>query len=551
MCLRSTISVNLVFSVEAEMAGVEGEANVGKVMKKSRSKKGSNENLARLCEQAIDNGEVTVKGKGCKKKGGCKVDGETYACGPCRNGHRVNSCQHAKERPMKATNPPGRPAAGLTKKIECDCPKSCGCATGDKSCKCPNPDCSCTDTMWMLVFVPFNQDPASPGGVDPHDGIWKKDYQVKTDLKGNRLTDQEVQEREERKRRQLEQAAKEHHSRNNSLASVPGNLFPPMPAASGGCCSHQEAVAKEQRGEAMFEQGRMPAHPVAANNGIMHHPAATHGCNCGAACACAFCPQHPNNQTSRQYVHEQAAFIHGQQRALNTQFTQFNSGTLQDMSCMGGAPQFAFSTRPRAYDFGNFETAFPASANRGFVMAYPMRQRTPTPRLLFDADSHLATYPPPSVHSQVTSDFNDLAMPDNMDWEQFSMSTNDFELGDPAMVVNSGPNGWQEHFQPAHDAFGLPPLSTNPQFDLDTALPEMPTPADFDMTGIATTDVDGMTLPFQAHEPIVSPMSMASMSFAPTTPFGTEFSFVEDQGFIPPSHFQEGPNTHNDFTNGL
>lgn len=129
---------------------------------------------------------------------GVVIDGITYTCAACRAGHRVGVCKHAKERPMKATHPPGRPASGATKKIVCDCPKNCSCAR--KGCRCPR-NCSCTQEMYLLVYVPAAQEPEESQKEEDSEesGVWKLGKQVTTDLKGNLLTDEEVEERQRQK----------------------------------------------------------------------------------------------------------------------------------------------------------------------------------------------------------------------------------------------------------------------------------------------------------------------------------------------------------------
>lgn len=402
--------------------------------------------------------------------------------------------------------------------------------------------------MYMLVFVP-HPDPEGKAA-----GRWKKGRQVTTDLKGNELSAEVAAERERRKAFQRAQnAARDQQSRNSSLHNLHGGLlFPPMPPARDECC-HKEAVAREHRSQPAFQPG--VADGILASPGTRWAPPAvvTHGCNCGAACACAFCPEHPKNNTSLRAVAQQANFITSQQRALNAPFTNFNFPDVQDASCMGGMPQFAMSTRPMAYNMQAVEAAFPAQDNQGFVMSYGMRRaRSTTPRPPLSSQ-----YPPMVANPELTQSSPATGLDQaNFDWDFANMDN--FELGDFNMVTNNGPNGWQEHTQTQGDLLDVPQATFQNQFGSDATLPEMsvtPPIASSSMPAMSqpAAEVDIMTLDPQILQNAMNgaflepatPMSMATSPFAPSTPlaFGTNFA-PEEQGYFTPGQLHEASNTH-------
>ncbi|KAK5070867.1 hypothetical protein LTR64_003841 [Lithohypha guttulata] len=544
-----------------------GLGNGGKVAKASGGKKSTlkKENVERQLEQESNSGtESGTANKSVKNKlTGIVIDGKNWACAPCKLGHRVGSCNHAISRPMMPTHAPGRPAAGAPKKILCDCPRDCSCTKRD--CKCAR-ECSCVVRMWFLVKLQAMSEER-----------WVVDRPVDTDLKGVMLSPEEAAERRAKKEAQHAEVSSpaSNHSRRSSTTIEPTSPSQAKPSATGGCCTHKQVVAKEIRAGLMSHQHATNG----ANVSSVRHAqlASTHGCNCGAACACAFCPQHPNNQVSRNYVQQQAAFI-SQQGPIDTNFTHFQPSVPQEMSCMGGQPQFAVTRLPMQPDFSNFQAAFPSTNTGNYFLAYPMRHTdTPVPQSL--SQIPMPAFPPTMYAGAANGlngaaqSVNDAALNDNFDYGPFG--SNYLEPGN-AMVVNDGPNGWQDlTFQP-DGHMGLPTLPANSGFDVLSphsedlslssnmgysghgALPMSSSVASPTMGAIP--DLDGFSMPAPLMSPLHTtiPASLAMdgpmMYPMPTTSHSPEVGmlFQEQDQFDPNQWFEAEPaHTQPQFTSAL
>lgn len=384
---------------------------------------------------------------------GIVIDGKTYTCASCKSGHRVGVCKHARERPMKPTHPPGRPAAGATKKIVCDCPKECKCAK--KDCKCPR-QCACVQSMYMLVYIPG---PGEDGNENPmpeeEKGTWKIGKEVTTDLKGNILSEEQIRKRREQKENQkdglktsnLNSIPKESPKAtilNNDTRSRSSSIQEPKspsearPKVTGGCCRHKQVLQDQLKKAA--EPSRQPP-PI-----ISTTPAR---CNCGIACRCAFCPEHSNNATShdavrRQFnLYQQTNHFPITHLPIDTMITPFNTGIAPDMSCMGGQPRFALTCYPVQPNFASFGQAFPTGGGSGaYVIAYPMHPR-------FAPSTPMIEAQPTQVFSQETDITAPLQAEPSASATQMPapisdlLNFADYDIGE-ALVANDGPNGWQE-----------------------------------------------------------------------------------------------------------
>lgn len=303
--------------------------------------------------QKVQDGRIE-KSKAKKESNSSKyrIDGRTFACEKCKKGHRVSKCTHAFVRPVSMTNDPGRPSGD--NKRRCDCPKQCACTT--KNCKCDK-NCSCTQKMYMLVYVPMKD---SETGETESGGQWKIGHEVITDLQGKELTDDEVRAREELKQLRLS-------ARSDTLA--PDILAPPLPKDAPGsppksCCQHKKNIEEQNQ-------------PVPAPR----DPATDHKrpqCNCGTGCACAFCLDHPNNQTSHLLAQQQAAYFSNQTHGEQKMNPSWASQLVGD-SCMGTSPRFAISNTPNP-SHSQFQTLFPPASlagHGGYFISYPFTSHSP------------------------------------------------------------------------------------------------------------------------------------------------------------------------------
>ena len=231
------------------------------------------------CCQSKSQGETSptpdsTKSRRSKKTSEAKsakqsFNGKTYACISCKNGHRVRQCDHGYDRPVSATNQPGRPSSGSKRK--CTCPKDCSCHDKD-NCKCER-NCVCVEAMYLIVHVSKKGSPKiqhkvskierSPSPIISRvneKGQQEVLQKVYTDLTGKPLSDEETKRRNEEreKREQIEQDQKnavkaesststpfefQIHQPTPSLLSptaapASGTLTPTWNVSSPSCCQH-------------------------------------------------------------------------------------------------------------------------------------------------------------------------------------------------------------------------------------------------------------------------------------------------------------------------
>ena len=324
-------------------------------------------------EDKVQDGRVQ-KPKAKKRDGivpNYRIDGRTFACEGCKNGHRVSKCTHAPHRPVLMTNDPGRPSAD--QKRHCDCPKTCSCTK--KNCKCDR-NCTCVQTMYILVYVPMGE---RESNQEKQKGEWKIDHEIITDLKGKPLTEEEIESRRREKSRQRQGRT----SRVGTFGAV--NDGPPSQGSTkttatpintkseiattvaagtskSGCC-YRKSVQ---------EQSRIPE---------VKRPLGD--CNCGDECACAMCLDHPNNKTSHRIIQQRAAQLWSNPSMLRGNALDQKSHTPpgeKSLSCMGTKPQFAFYTNPHPSE-ADFQTMFgqDATTSRGYCLSYPVNGYPSTP----------------------------------------------------------------------------------------------------------------------------------------------------------------------------
>lgn len=414
------------------------ERRASRITKKGKDRKQLSDTNINAVLEAAENvspgSEDTQDGKD-RRPSGIVIDGKTYTCAACKAGHRVGVCKHARERPMTATHPPGRPPAGAPKKVICNCPKQCNCRKRD--CKCAR-KCSCTQIMYMLVYIPA---PGAEGATHEEQGSWQKGQQVVTDLKGNILTPEQVKERQQQKETQKVQ--------NNDLITPSTRTKIPTeptqtslpeheakPEEAGGCCTHKEKVAaKNIATEASSQQ------PQNSQN-------ATSGCNCGGTCTCAFCPEHPNNSTSTNMAREQAMYFANRPYNNDQQpIVSFTPTVPQGASCMGGLPRFAVSRYPERPSYEDLQTTFP---NPGYVIGYPFwSTRTD------DAGFSIPPFPMHSPMNLTVDGINSGGLHEmpaplhtpHTDMPPPEFSQDEFGIGN-AFVASAGTGDWGQDFIP-------------------------------------------------------------------------------------------------------
>jgi hypothetical protein len=313
-----------------------------------------------------------------KKKDGIvpnySINGRTFACEGCKNGHRVSKCTHAAQRPVHMTNDPGRPSAD--QKRHCDCPRTCQCIK--KNCKCDR-KCNCMQTMYMLVCVPMGD---KESDEEKQMGEWQIGRTVITDLKGKELTTDEVALRRQEKSRQQQGRT----SRASTLGAVNGSLPPqgpttrfatpvsikneesatlPVSMPKSGCCSRKNIQDQRPVVEVKAEQ----AATVEAKH-LQRH------CNCGDDCACAICLVHPNNATSHRIIQQRAVELSNNALALRGNAVDQSHRTRPEekgLSCRGTNPQFAWHTNPNP-SAADLQTLFGTDhmADSGYYISYPV-----------------------------------------------------------------------------------------------------------------------------------------------------------------------------------
>ena len=303
--------------------------------------------------------------KGEAKTPNYSIDGRTFACESCKKGHRVSKCTHALQRPVHMTNDPGRPSADQRR--HCDCPRQCSCTK--KNCKCDR-NCNCIQRMYMLVYIPFEK---TSKDTKTREGEWRIDREVITDLKGNRLSDEEIQKRKEKKRGQpgheVDTAFSREESHNSTdsesdpkfretlaltISETTSNVVP-------SCCKHKATLG-------ITTKVKDQADPVP--NSLSTRPQ----CNCGTSCACAFCLDHPNNNVSQKIAQRQAAaFFADQDIVAREDQKDLNLWNASTGSCMGTSPQFAMLSNPNPSSSELLELFGPGTSSRnGYFLSYPL-----------------------------------------------------------------------------------------------------------------------------------------------------------------------------------
>ena len=309
------------------------------------------------------------------KKGTTKpnysINGRTYACESCKIGHRVSKCTHARNRPVLMTNDPGRPSAD--QKRHCDCPRQCSCSA---KCKCDR-NCSCTQVRYMLVYVPFSN---QYGEEEEERGEWKVDREIITDMKGNTLSQEEVQRRAKQRESQggsrntrsnilglgqsSSPASRREHTSTSSAQSDLNGVSAAAPTES--CCSHRKNMQPMATAQMESKKEKESS------------PASTRPkCNCGEGCICAFCLEHPNNKESHRMIQQQAAQFAQNTSTSHPQTTSMKSENGYE-SCMGTSPQFALHTGPDP-SMNDLQNMFGDRAGQGYLIRYPVRPYSPVP----------------------------------------------------------------------------------------------------------------------------------------------------------------------------
>jgi hypothetical protein len=298
------------------------------------------------------------------------------------------------------TNDPGRPSAD--QKRHCDCPRSCTCTK--KNCKCDR-QCTCMQTMYMLVYVPVGE---KESDEEKQKGEWKIDREVITDLKGNKLSPEEIELRRQGKSRQQGRP-----SRAGTLGAVNGRLSSQGSATrvatpvsiktdesaavsastpKSGCC-HRKNIQDDRPITEVKNENPPPAQA--------RRPRGT--CNCGDNCACAMCLDHPNNPTSHSIIQRAAQFggnvssmrVNALDQGVHTPLEEKN------LSCMGTNPQFAWHTHPDP-SVADLQTIFGTdnATTHGYYLAYPVSGHSFTPAA---HEASCCTSMMPSNHPELSS----------------------------------------------------------------------------------------------------------------------------------------------------
>ena len=309
--------------------------------------------------------------KGEAKAPNYRIDGRTFACEGCKNGHRVSRCTHAKDRPLHMTHDPGRPSGD--EKRRCECPKQCSCTV--KTCKCER-NCTCTQIMYRLVYVPLEK---GERNAEAEKGEWKIGTQIITDLKGNTLSDEDIKARNELRAQQKSAKHTLGLGKGDSAQSnmeraqttiLPSPVDSPMKPIKDDrmqheCCRHRMKLKTDSMG-ADYKLGTATAN--------------VKKCNCGPGCKCAFCLDHPNNKTSQQIVQQQAAqFDHLFQTPMmipDIRQAQSLISANAPGSCMGTTPQFRWSSTPNLSS-AQLQQAFGHTGQNsgGYYLQYPVEGR--------------------------------------------------------------------------------------------------------------------------------------------------------------------------------
>ena len=375
-------------------------------------------------------------------------DNKTYACQQCKNGHRVSKCTHGMERPIAPTNQPGRPSSGSQRK--CTCPKRCPCQQTE-NCNCKE-NCMCTQKMYLIVHV------SKPGGGDfCRSSSPKPEWQnekgerltlasVWADARGEKLDAQEAERRQQMKiagaqsktgspssSESFEEAAPT--PRANSCCSskkAKSETATPLPTASFVAQSPPIQLSEYASATTPSTQFLQPTINHHDQNllGIQHLTPLTSRCNCGTACQCTLCPEHPNNTATRHYNAQQLSMMtttpnHGylpSQAALTGQMYQ---PLTTQQSCVGGQASYFLSTKP--HDQQNLQYVLPRSHEGDYVMSYPM-----------DMDM-------PMLHHHVVPSFSAQPSFDSTPMDMSAFDDDHVELSNDSNMSFGDPTFWENN----------------------------------------------------------------------------------------------------------
>jgi len=377
----------------------------------------------------------------------------------------------------------------------------------------------------MLVYI---HGPGEEGMENPtpeeEKGTWQLGESVVTDLKGNILSEEEAKERLEQK--EAQKAASAANNRSGSSSTLDQTQpYKAQPTATGGCCTHKQVVQSEinrvaEHGavEALYESSQSLMPPPRVNRAMRH------GCNCGLACRCAFCPEHSGNRTSRDMIRQQVSHVTQHQNfqqdfGQNSTLTTLNTNIPQSMSCMGGQPQFALSRHPANAGLTSFGQDFPAVGGSGdYILSYPLHRQyhpvTPmvaapntmisplvptmqvshpmltTPTSIFGASNTMIMSPMGTTIEDSNAmlgtqsvmpgmpEPNPLIAVDPFTSHQSGAHYDNWAIGQPIVAIG-GPDGWQQQNifdepQPFQQ-LAMPEFDT-PMPEFDTPMPEFETP---------------------------------------------------------------------------
>ena len=365
-----------------------------------RTKSTTNSPPTEPVNEKISNGRISkptrVKTEGPKDLlEPMKIDDKKFACDGCKNGHRVKHCDHAKDRYLSITNRSGRP--GGEEKRKCDCPKSCSCVG---KCDCEREECTCTRIMYRLVFVSFNKQTTIDGLALKGTGKWEIEKQVITDIKGQKLDEDQIKALNEKRQKRIEENKnKKDYTSKFQLPSDPPRVL----SADGKrileddrghheCCRQAKLAMENSVEGGFFTTGDGNKVPTNLK------------CCCGPGCQCAFCVDHPNNETSHNLMHEQATDLHfnlvwpNSAQMPHTDLSSLPQPMMSmPASCTGTSPQFGWTNNPNP-STSDLQNVFnhDDQTQSGYYLSYPVYFSQNSTSELEPANSHEATPIPPS-----------------------------------------------------------------------------------------------------------------------------------------------------------
>ncbi|KAK5937040.1 hypothetical protein PMZ80_010789 [Knufia obscura] len=402
-----------------------------------------------------------------------KIGTKIYSCATCRNGHRVSKCRHL-DRFLVRANKPGRPEKGEKKRIKC---------------KCPSPqECTCTEIGYWLVYIPGPNEPKDAKPTAKQDqrieGTFVSVKQAHLDAKGQPISDEEYNQR-----RQKLEASRNNTgcSRSRSASSTittgaststssASSTSQPVQDPKPQACCHKDAVAQQSQETGQpqqtvqsqdTEQPRTHVAPQVYNKLLASLSASAlfHGCNCGAACSCAFCPQHPNNNVSQSLARQHAnTFINHQRFNANQNFMQTPMPPpdfSQDTPCTGGTTR---QTYRRGRTLPTYEEIvqehFEDQDGNGMVMAYPVETRGTALMRQATAQNQMAMAGPPTQNTMVmpgTDMAESFPTPLATDDQFHVINAGRARVADPTMQSWSGDNLTLDPRYYQNGPYGVPP----------------------------------------------------------------------------------------------